>query len=50
VAIRTGSKDIILYLFAIKTITGTDTQKILSINYGFKDLIPKQIISQFQFL
>jgi hypothetical protein len=39
--------DIILCLIAIKTITGI-LQKILCINYGFNDLISKQIISQFQ--
>ena len=36
VAITTWSKDIILCLIAIKTITPTN--KILRINYGFKDL------------
>jgi hypothetical protein len=35
-AITTWSKDIILCLIAIKTITPTN--KILRINYGFKDL------------
>ena len=47
-SITTWSQDIILCLIAIKTITGT--KKILCINYSFKDLISKQIISQFQLL
>jgi hypothetical protein len=36
-------KDIILCLIAIKTITAA--KKILSINYGFKELISKQILN-----
>jgi hypothetical protein len=47
VAFTTWSKDIILCLIAIKTITAT--KKVLNIIYGFKDN-NKQISSQFQFL
>ena len=47
-AITTWWKDIVLCLIAIKIITAT--KKVLNIIYGFKDLISKQIISQFQFV